>query len=119
MSRLGEGLSLIRDRTVVLPLVGPFSIDLTESACVPLTLQGHCSHQSSEADAMAYLIERGPAVFDIGASIGYASQRIARLVAPAGTVVAVGPTSRALRLLVKPRSIWTKLYRQWQRLPGG
>jgi FkbM family methyltransferase len=74
-------------------------LDLRESVCIPLFVQGSYAHQVAEDDFVKAAVERGACVFDIGANIGYYTRLLSRIVGEQGVVVAVEPMPRALRLL--------------------
>jgi len=79
--------------------VGACFIDLRETICTQLYLGGRYPHQSGQDLLLRRLAVPGQTVFDLGANIGFYTRLFAGAVGPAGTVVAVEPARRALRLL--------------------
>jgi len=78
---------------------GPLVVDLRELICLPVFVHGCYRHQLPEDHVLGQLLHPGMTVFDVGANIGYYTAYISRRVSPGGTVVAVEPMPRALRLL--------------------
>jgi FkbM family methyltransferase len=72
--------------------------------CYPLWKYGEYPHQLGETIFAAAALVAGDTAWDIGANIGYRSLLVSHLVGVDGVVIAVEPSHRALRLLVRTAS---------------
>lgn len=106
MRALAERLRELRDYSLELtfPPQARIHVDLRESVCYPLWKYGEYPHQRGETIFAAAALVPGDTVWDIGANIGYRSLIFSHLVGVDGVVIAVEPSHRARRLLVRTAS---------------
>ncbi len=91
----------MQDVVVDIELCGPMCLDLRETVCHALLKYGCYPHQAALDRILSTLVKQDTVAFDIGANIGWYSCLMHRLTQGSGTIVAVEPMPRALRLLRK------------------
>jgi FkbM family methyltransferase len=91
----------IKELEVEVSHCGRMHIDLTESVCGAIITNGCYPHQVGEDTVVSRIVKPGMVVFDIGANIGWYTCFMDSLMRGNGTIIAVEPMPRALRLLKK------------------
>lgn len=74
-------------------------LDLREVMCMPYLLDGQIWEEEGETDLVRTAVRAGDTVIDVGASVGWYADLMARLVGPSGRVTAVEPNPTARRLI--------------------
>lgn len=104
--RLGRSLARVlalttrwqRNRSVIHEINGiRFDLDLNEVIDASLYYSG--TFEANAEKAIAASVQPGMVAIDVGANIGYHTLPLAKLVGPAGRVIAIEPTSRAFTRL--------------------